>query len=110
MRDPPVSTTDPAPSPERNRPVTLPPPFHDDLHDFSDDVGSPAASAIDGEPTDLTASATLDVEPPTLEALVAGAVAMAEIENPAIDDSGEVQIRRRRRRVRHQAQLGPDRG
>ena len=54
--DPPVSTTDPAPSPEPNRPVTLPPPVHDDLRDFSDDVGSPATSAMDGEPTELAAA------------------------------------------------------
>jgi hypothetical protein len=79
---------DPAPSPQPTRPVTLPPPVHDDLRDFSDDVGSPAASAIHGEPTDLAAGATPDIEPPTLDTSVAGAVAMAEIEMPAIDVSG----------------------
>ncbi len=87
--DPPVSTIDSAPpSPEPTRPVTLPPPVHDDLRDFSDEVGSdtPATSAADVDAVDSASAAELDLEVP---AAAADAVAMQEIEMPAMDLSGE---------------------
>ena len=70
--------------PEPHRPVTKPPPIHDDLRDFSDDIGAGAAGppTVESEPV---AASTPELDIAVEEDAVASAVVMEEIEMPAID-------------------------